>query len=168
MGSRITRRAVLNFGDIVKKFTGNVDGSGVLYGVPRETNLDFGGESNAKGNVRKEDDVTNALLMFWHEKGNDHYPPRPVLRLVYRKNRKVLNQMFKQLFKEAGTMGEQAYQDELERIALFVEGLAKAEFTAGNLAPNAPSTIQQKGSSSPLIDTGDLRRSVRGVVKSDD
>ena len=33
--------------------------------------------------------------------------------------------------------------------------------------PNAPSTIKAKGSDKPLIDTGELRKSIRGIVVED-
>lgn len=36
----------------------------------------------------------------------------------------------------------------------------KNTITNGNFIPNAPSTIAKKGSSKPLIDTGEMRRSV--------
>ena len=48
-----------------------------------------------------------------------------------------------------------------------VEGasLVQRKMIQGPFAPNAPSTIKRKGSSRPLIDTGQLRQSVSYVVR---
>ena len=45
-----------------------------------------------------------------------------------------------------------------------MEGAMKLKFTDGTLTPNAPSTIKKKGSSRPLIDTGQLRQSISNKV----
>lgn len=49
-----------------------------------------------------------------------------------------------------------------------VEGvsLVQRKMVTGPFAPNAPSTIKRKGSSKPLIDTGQLRQSVSYVVRA--
>jgi hypothetical protein len=51
--------------------------------------------------------------------------------------------------------------------AAGVEGvsLVQRKMIQGPFAPNAPSTIKRKGSSRPLIDTGQLRQSVSYVVR---
>lgn len=48
-----------------------------------------------------------------------------------------------------------------ERIALAFEGSMKQRISRGIPPPNAPSTIARKGSSKPLIDTGQLRNAIR-------
>jgi hypothetical protein len=54
----------------------------------------------------------------------------------------------------------------LKRLALVIEGDVKAAIAAGIPPPNAQRTIDKKGSSTPLIDTGQLRRSILGQVRS--
>lgn len=52
-------------------------------------------------------------------------------------------------------------------LGAFMAGAIKATITSeGNFAPLAPSTIKAKGSSKPLVDHGDLVRSITWVVTS--
>ena len=37
----------------------------------------------------------------------------------------------------------------------------------GPFTPNAPATVKRKGSSQPLIDTGNLRKSITFVIRDD-
>lgn len=53
----------------------------------------------------------------------------------------------------------------LEALALKCAGEVQAMLAAGIAPPNAPSTIAKKGSSTPLIDTGQLRSSITGKVE---
>ncbi|EFA29062.1 conserved hypothetical protein, partial [Haemophilus influenzae HK1212] len=45
------------------------------------------------------------------------------------------------------------------------QGDVQLNIARGNWVANAKSTIKQKGSSKPLIDTGKMRQSVKGIVK---
>ena len=49
---------------------------------------------------------------------------------------------------------------EVSRLALIHESAVKEEITKLQDPPNSPTTIKMKGSSNPLIDHGDMRRSV--------
>jgi hypothetical protein len=53
-------------------------------------------------------------------------------------------------------------------VAQALEGDIKDRFGSDDLAPNAASTIRQKGSSSPLIDEGQLRKAVAARVTNDE
>lgn len=61
--------------------------------------------------------------------------------------------------------GEITNETALERIGLFVQGLIQARIAAGIAPANAPSTISAKGSSKPLIDSGQLRSSITYEVR---
>lgn len=52
------------------------------------------------------------------------------------------------------------------RVGNEAEGAIKQYILDLNSPPNKPSTIQRKGSSNPLIDTGNMRESVTSVVVS--
>lgn len=52
----------------------------------------------------------------------------------------------------------------MEQMGNLAEGHVKQEITDLDTPPNAQSTIDRKGSSSPLIDTGALRQSIRYVI----
>ena len=63
--------------------------------------------------------------------------------------------------------GKIPIQAALERCALAFEGAMKKRIARGIPPPNAASTIARKGSSKPLIDTGQLRNAIRGRVGQD-
>ena len=97
-----------------------------------------------------------AVLEF----GNEHIPSRPFLRQTLSENQEKYTALFTQLFKQ-GLQIERIY----EQLALVAQGDVQLNIARGNWAPNAKSTIKQKGSSKPLIDTGKMRQSVKGIVK---
>jgi len=54
----------------------------------------------------------------------------------------------------------------LKKLAIVVQNDVLSKFTNNSWQQNAPSTVKQKGSSAPLIDTGELRQSIRGIVRN--
>lgn len=54
----------------------------------------------------------------------------------------------------------------LEKVGLFVQGLIQSRIAAGIAPANEPATIKAKGSSKPLIDSGQLRGSISYEVRS--
>lgn len=53
----------------------------------------------------------------------------------------------------------------MARVGLEAEGAIKQYITDLDTPPNKPSTIKRKGSSNPLIDTGNMRASVTSTVE---
>lgn len=53
----------------------------------------------------------------------------------------------------------------LTQLGVFWEGKIKQTFRDGVFAPLRPATIARKGSSKPLIDSGQLRQSVTSVTR---
>lgn len=97
-----------------------------------------------------------AVLEF----GNDHIPSRPFLRQTLEENQEKYTALFVQWF-DQGVPITQIY----ERLAIMAQGDVQLNIVRSNWTVNAPSTIKRKKSSKPLIDTGKMRQSVRGVVK---
>jgi len=54
----------------------------------------------------------------------------------------------------------------MARIGLYVEGVIKRRIAAGISPANSQETIDRKGSSKPLIDTGQLRNSIASEVRT--
>lgn len=54
----------------------------------------------------------------------------------------------------------------MARVGVEAEGAIKQYITDLDTPPNKPSTIKRKGSSNPLIDSGNMRNSVTSVVVS--
>jgi len=62
--------------------------------------------------------------------------------------------------------GKQNLKKMIDRIGVKHEGQIKKGITEFNFAPNKPKTVQRKGSSTPLIDSGQMRNSVKYKVVS--
>lgn len=111
-------------------------------------------------NVEGSDGFNLASLGAVLEFGNEHIPSRPFLRQTLAENQEKYTALFVKLF-ESGVSIDKIY----EQIALIAQGDVQQNIVNGNWTANAPSTIKRKKSSKPLIDTGKLRQSVKGIVK---
>jgi hypothetical protein len=56
-------------------------------------------------------------------------------------------------------------EDNFEKAGMIGANACRDYIKSGALAPNAPSTIQKKGSSMPLIDTGAMFGSINYAVR---
>lgn len=118
----------------------------------------FPTEFNEK--VEGSDNFNLASLAAVLEFGNERIPSRPFLRQTLAENQEKYTALFVKLF-ESGVSIDQIY----EQIALIAQGDVQQNIVNGKWTANAPSTIKRKKSSKPLIDTGKLRQSVKGIVK---
>ncbi len=110
--------------------------------------------------------LTNADVGFTHEFGTPKIPKRSFLRMpIFQKSEAILQEV-----KAAGALKKLAAGKAIEVLADIGIGCESAILEAfeshgfGDWAANAPSTIERKGSDSPLIDTGQLRRSITSSV----
>lgn len=110
--------------------------------------------------VEGSDNFNLASLAAVLEFGNERIPSRPFLRQTLAENQEKYTALFVKLF-ESGVSIDQVY----EQIALIAQGDVQQNIVNGKWTANAPSTIKRKKSSKPLIDTGKLRQSVKGIVK---
>lgn len=110
--------------------------------------------------VKGSENFNLASLAAVLEFGNEHIPPRPFLRTTLEKNQEKYTARFISLLGKGHSL-EQIY----EHIAVIAQGDVQLNIVKGSWTPNAKSTIRRKKSSKPLIDTGKLRQSVRGIVK---
>jgi hypothetical protein len=105
--------------------------------------------------------LTVADIATFHEFGTATIPQRSFIRAWYDEDKDFIAAT---LQKQMGLVvaGKITSEVASERIALAFEGRVKQRISRGIPPPNAPSTIAAKGSSKPLIDTGQLRAAVRG------
>ena len=129
--------------------------SDVLVGVPASTT------------DRKEDQITNAGLLFLHTHGSpiNNIPARPTLEPAITENQALISPQLAKASQAIMDNKPAEAEKYLMRAGTIAANAAKRKFGSAELAPNAPSTIARKGSDKPLIDTGSLRRSIVAVVR---
>ena len=95
----------------------------------------------------------------WNEFGTRRIPERPFMRRSLKGNRAkyqaFMRQQAKQIIENKQTVGRS-----LSMLGIMAQGDIQHEISVLRDPPNAPSTIARKGSSKPLIDTGQMRQSV--------
>lgn len=128
----------------------------LLVGVPQE-------KTEREGN---SESITNSELMFIHTNGSPirNIPKRPTIEPTIEENKERISEMFKKAVNQVLANRSDGRAD-LEKIGLWTVNKIKAKFGSDELAPNAPSTIAQKGDNNPLIDTGQLRNSITYVIR---
>ena len=115
------------------------------------------------GKAAEEDGTDICDVAMWNELGTENIPSRPFIRMSVDENESKIEEFLKGKVKELvnGADAEQI----LKEIGLFQKDLIQEKITEGSFVPNADSTIQRKGSSKPLIDTGRMRQSVDYVIQ---
>ena len=103
------------------------------------------------------------LMEIHHNGGNtagsSPLPPRPVLDILFFRNRNLTDMMFKRAFKAWGgrTLGTRSNGILLEDLGKVLQDKERKIFGSSDLAPNA---VPPKNRNEPLVATGDLRSKV--------
>lgn len=86
-------------------------------------------------------------------------PERPFMRNAARNN---LNKYLDSMRKAASqiVVGKATLQGVLNKLGIMMVGDIQSEISSGAFAPNSPVTIERKGSSRPLVDSGEMRQKV--------
>lgn len=122
---------------------------------------------------RTQGGINNAEIGFVNEfgkmTGHPKIPARSFLRMPlsmhFMDKVKEKKSLSSKEFEKAITNGKA--DDFARKVGLVAEEVIQEAFSTngyGNWKPNAPYTVEKKGSSSPLIDTGQLRRSITSRI----
>ena len=129
----------------------------VLVGIPQE-------EAG-----REQNDITNAELLYIHTNGSpaNNIPPRPVVEPAIQDSKEEIGTLLKEAILKALEGDTGGAMAGMESAGTQGENAVKGWFTnpKNGWAENAESTKKKKGSSKPLIDTGQLRKSITHAVK---
>lgn len=109
-------------------------------------------------------DTDIALVAAWNEFGTNNIPSRPFMRNAWDRHEDELNKRIKAEW-AAITAGKKTAENSLELLGAWHQNKIQMEIVNGDYVANAPYTVQRKGSSRPLIDTGRMRQSIRYVIK---
>lgn len=130
------------------------DHSKINVGVPA-------GKSEADG-------TPVALIAAVHEFGSPQkgIPERPFLRTTIQENRDKYVQLNRRNL-VAVLNGKMNVEQALGQLGEVAKGDVQAKIASGGFEPLKESTIKRKGSSKPLIDTGQLRQSIAWELSND-
>lgn len=117
-----------------------------------------------EGAVAEEDGKTASIAEYagYNEFGTSKIPARPWMRTGYDQS---IARIQAQMDGAALAALDGANVDPLTVGAVNMQEALKRSIVDGNWAPNAPSTIEAKGSSRPLIDTGAMRNAVLWQIR---
>jgi len=120
-------------------------------------------EYEEKDGKKRKKSVSVLDVAVWNEFGTSNIPSRPFIRQTFElDSEEVYQQMAKVV--EAVGLGVNVHQA-LSLVGQWYEGKMKHTLTTFPWKLNAASTIKRKKSSNPLIDTEQLRSSIRYEVK---
>jgi hypothetical protein len=140
----------------------------VKIGVQASEGHHVGEQQNRKrrmqGPIQQKTPVYVAEIAFWHEFGTRYAPERSFIRSTWDENVRKYSKLAEQLILLM-YLKQQDVISSLNILGLKIESDIKRKITTLRVPPNAPSTIRRKKSSNPLIDTGQLRASIRYLVE---
>mgnify|MGYP003144275434 FL=1 len=96
---------------------------------------------------------------IWNHFGTETIPERPFITSAIRDNRGAYQRAMRVSALKI-LMGETSLRTVLSKLGALAQGDIQAEIVSLSDPPNSPVTIARKGSSNPLIDTGQMRSSV--------
>lgn len=112
---------------------------------------------------------SEAYQLYIQEHGSPLWasPPRPVLEPAIEHRKDWIAEQLSKAAEAALDGNVKGVQDGLHKAGRVAESAAIDWFTnpANGWAPNSPETIKLKGSDKPLIDTGELRKSITHVLR---
>ncbi|NFI47863.1 hypothetical protein FDA77_18755 [Clostridium botulinum] len=113
---------------------------------------------------------SKAHELYVHENGSPLWdvPPRPILEPAMDNSKEAIAEQMKQVVITA--LGGNNLTPELEKVGTLGQNAARNWFTnpENNWQANSPDTIKRKGSDNPLIDKGQLRRSIIYTIQEGD
>ena len=115
------------------------------------------------GEATEPDGTDICDIAMWNEYGTSEIPSRPFLAQSVDNHQAEIDGFCKSALTRL-TQGASADQI-MRTVGAKQVALIQEEIVNGDFAPNAPSTIQKKGSDRPLIDTGHMRQSVAYVIE---
>lgn len=150
----------------IQKAVKEIGSQEALVGIPQE--------KNSKADGQK---ITQAELLYIHTNGSpaNNIPARDVIDPALKHSKDQIKLLMKNVLLKAFDGDIDGAKSALEKAGVQGANISKEWFTnpANNWEPNSKTTIEgtkngwikAKGSDRPLIDTGELRKSITSVVR---
>lgn len=110
-----------------------------------------------------DDGASLSEVAAYNEFGSSDTPARPFMKQSFEKRERELQAACNQV--NISLSNGDTAQHALNVLGVVAKGMVQEEIGSGDFAPNAPSTVRQKKSDQPLIDTGHMRQSVNYVIR---
>ena len=124
-----------------------------LYKLEQETGKKRGVKIGFLSGAKYPNGQQVAEVALYNEFGTDRIPERPFFRRAISGSRPEMRKIQRKY-------GREDRNKALGLIGAYMQGRVQTSISEFRRPPNAPSTIEAKGSSKPLIDTGTMRTSV--------
>lgn len=136
-----------------------------MASISRDSYVKVGVIGDEAKATREGGAIDNVQLAQIHEFGAGPIPERSFIRATFAQNKPAYMALLRAGIK-AAYLGKADFLVTLRRIGLKMEADMKKRITtgAGIPPPLAPATIRRKGSSRPLVDTGQLVNSISSEV----
>ena len=121
-------------------------------------------QEEAGGHKESEGALSVADVASFHEFGTEHIPERSFIRMPIQDNKKELQELQRKLLRDT-ILGSKSIGESLAIIGEKAQSDMIAAINAGIEPELDPATIAAKGSSTPLIDSGQLKQSIRYKVE---
>jgi hypothetical protein len=109
---------------------------------------------------------SEAYQLYLHTHGSPLWqsPPRPVIEPAIENGKEAIAKQLKKVVSTA--LDGQDPTVEMQKAGMLGQNIVRDWFTnpSNGWAPNSPATIEAKKSDKPLIDSGDLRKSITYVI----
>lgn len=115
--------------------------------------------ANPKPIASEDEDLTVIEVACWNEFGTEHIPARSFVRAWFDEHQAEIREKLRRLMLLV-VSGKRTKKQILEQLGAWCAGEIQRRMAEGVPPPNAQSTIDRKGSSTPLIATGQMRSSV--------
>ena len=122
--------------------------------------------TDSQGTTQTDPSITVVDVATWNEFGTETAPARPVFRNTVDEKGGEFNAMITNLFDQI-IAGKMKVEKALNIIGVKIQAALRAKLTQGPWEPNKQATIDRKGSTRPLIDTGQYRQSINFEVVDD-
>lgn len=120
-------------------------------------------EQPKKTDDEKGSDLSLVEVATFHEFGTVHTPERSFLRGTIAQEKSALNAATVKIFKDVST-AKIHWKKGLSILGELIQSKVVSRIRSGIEPELAPETIKAKGSSKPLIDTGQMVQSIRYEV----
>jgi hypothetical protein len=124
------------------------------------------GFQRGDNHTNEGDSQAVAQVAAYNEFGTDNTPERPFMRPTMFENRSHIQEAIRRIARNQ-LRGESNFQGNMERVGMWVVNKMRAKIVSIRSPANADSTIAAKGSSNPLIDTAQMKQSVRSKYVND-